>query len=353
MTHRRAAASCRTQIRVSYRLSCFELGYRLPQQIDDFPAPVSVRNQEIPPLNLRNRLVAALLFAVLGFPTAALSASSNQDELRAVLELQRVVAEKLGSYSALERIESATARLGELDQEDLEATSEIRTEASKLRPILELLSQRLDEVAAREASNGVIENYRGLTRPLTPADYFNDASCASNGTERFDPLTVFISEQALFVAETVREEASRGCDETVVIAGEGGNTSLLCIVTDIIFIVAKETHNVFKFCDDTVNSAETEGAFERTEDIYRNLNEHNANLGIHDIDIKALLEHVQAGVDENTRMLRDVSALLGVPAGQTACETPPDVEDTSDTAATGSQDDGSAGETSPANPYQP
>lgn len=40
-------------------------------------------------------------------------------------------------------------------------------------------------------------------------------------------------------AEGVREGASRACDETIVAIGAGGNTSLVCIAADLVWITAK------------------------------------------------------------------------------------------------------------------
>ncbi len=51
-------------------------------------------------------------------------------------------------------------------------------------------------------------------------------------------------------ADTVRELAQDVCKQEVVVAGEGGNTSLACTVVDTVWIVAKLVDFDIHFCED-------------------------------------------------------------------------------------------------------
>jgi hypothetical protein len=93
----------------------------------------------------------------------------------------------------------------------------------------------------------------------------------SCGSTRTDDSVVDASDTALFVAEGVREAASRACDEVVVIVGEGGNGSLACIITDGIYIAAKVINYGLHYCNDKIDSAEQQAAFGRLGHLHTDL----------------------------------------------------------------------------------
>ncbi len=137
---------------------------------------------------------------------------------------------------------------------------------------------------------------------------------------------------------------SRGCDETIVILGEGGNVSLACIPADIVLAAAELAVGAAEtvvehidFCDAAVDAAEIEGSYERLGHLHTDLDGHVAALATHDTDIKsqvsthdtdiklqvethdtdiklqvkthdedikALLANIQGTVDENQRLIK-------------------------------------------------
>lgn len=233
--------------------------------------------------------------------TASSIGDATRYQLIDVLNLQYQIAGKLSSTNALDMINIAQNQVKQMTSQELASLADMQTPLSELRVMLEILNESLNQsMAMTAAETGQVRTPRStatisaLSTPLTPPNYFNDPTCPLG--ERFDNLLVFISEQALFVAEEVREIASRGCNQMIVVLGEGANLSTVCITTDVVYIVAKQVHNVLSFCDATVNSAEIEGAFERTADIYSNLNEH-------DTDIKNLLMTIKAGQRQIMRLL--------------------------------------------------
>jgi len=104
-----------------------------------------------------------------------------------------------------------------------------------------------------------------------PADY---PSC---GSTRTDDAVVDASDDALFVAEGVRDGASRACDEVVVILGEGGNGSLACIITDGVYLAAKIINYGLHYCNDKIDAAEQGAAYSRLDHMHADLESSVAN----------------------------------------------------------------------------
>ncbi len=213
--------------------------------------------------------------------------NATRDALRKVLQLQGDLAASLGADSAAALASDALQRLNTASNDEVGALDAVSGSLADLRGQLENLGAMVSESQSAatasddDVGSGTASTTAGIV--LTQPNYFVDAACPFG--ERNNDLTVFISEQALFTAETVREGASRVCDEVIA----GFNTSLACLVTDAIYIVAKEVHNVLTFCDATVDSAEIEGCFERAADNFA-LNELiRGDLIQHDVDIKTLI----------------------------------------------------------------
>lgn len=131
---------------------------------------------------------------------------------------------------------------------------------------------------------------------------------------------------ALEIAQGIWSPLSRACDEIIVVLGEGFNTSLACIPVDIALFAAElvigeaesEVEHMWH-CNDTVNSAEIEGTYDRTGHLHTDLVNHDidisnqltqhdidisAQLAQHDADIKVLLATLQETVEENQRLIK-------------------------------------------------
>jgi hypothetical protein len=162
-----------------------------------------------------------------------------------------------------------------------------------------------------------------------------------NSPDRSDGTALQIAVDAIQYARISLEGAkgvwaglSRGCDQTVVLAGEGGNSSVSCIPADLVLFAAElavgSAEGVvehFEFCDNGVDSAEIEGTYERVGHIHTDLATHDTNISTqlttHDQDIKALLGEIQGTVDENQRLIKifmsrqlEVLRLLITPEGR-------------------------------------
>jgi hypothetical protein len=120
---------------------------------------------------------------------------------------------------------------------------------------------------------------------------------------------------ALEVAKGVWSGLSRACDETVVVVGEGGNTSLACIPADIVLFVAEGLVGAaegivehFEACDNGVDSAEIEGTWKGLGYINSVLEAHIGQLTIHDEDIKSEIALIHDRLDTQKGMLEAVLA---------------------------------------------
>jgi hypothetical protein len=167
-------------------------------------------------------------------------------------------------------IENARKRIESASPEDLMALDREISDLSMIKASAQELRLRV----ARQSQGGISNRTASVLAgdgDLPSAPY---SFCGSN---RQDSAVMAASEAALFVAETVREEASRACDETIVILGEGGNGSLVCLITDAIYIAAKATNQALAFCDGDIDSAEIEGSYDRLAHIHSNLETSIAN----------------------------------------------------------------------------
>jgi hypothetical protein len=80
-----------------------------------------------------------------------------------------------------------------------------------------------------------------------------------------------------FVAEGVRDIAQDGCNEVIVILGEGGNGRLLCLVTDAVYLIAKAVYAGVHFCDDDYAASVGEANYARLDHIHSDLEASVAN----------------------------------------------------------------------------
>lgn len=100
---------------------------------------------------------------------------------------------------------------------------------------------------------------------LTDADYFFPTFMWPS------PAVVFAAFNVNQAAEKVAELAKPACDETLVALGEGGNSSLACLATEGIYMVANYAYEAMEFIVRERANAEITGAYDRIKDVYDNL----------------------------------------------------------------------------------
>ncbi|NVJ67505.1 MAG: hypothetical protein HWE16_13540 [Gammaproteobacteria bacterium] len=229
-------------------------------------------------------LVIATIVTMVFFNTA----KGNEDKRAAMLQIieqQIGIHRNMGSNTQVENLQSAKNQLLQLSFEELQALPE-----TPLLNNFKSVNDKLLLETQNMLSNKTAPNFSlKATTTLTQPDYADFPLCGTAPGERYDDIAVFASEQALFVAETVREVASRACEQVAVAAGFGGNTSAACLISDAVYIAAKEAHNILSFCDAEVDEAQLETTFLRTEDLFNLGHEISDELAAHDSAIASLL----------------------------------------------------------------
>ncbi|HEY2013120.1 MAG TPA: hypothetical protein VGH38_06430 [Bryobacteraceae bacterium] len=99
------------------------------------------------------------------------------------------------------------------------------------------------------------------------------------------PVEVVLAADVIFfIADSVRELAQDGCKQEAVFAGEGGNTSTVCIITDIIWIIAKAVDDGIHFCDDDLTGNVIDANYARLSDVHDDIvsaDDHVSNVDTH------------------------------------------------------------------------
>jgi hypothetical protein len=167
----------------------------------------------------------------------------------------------------------------------------------------------------------------GSVHPETAGFPNANGFCTSaNGSDvnRLPTAVVLAADVVFFVADGVREAAQDACKETVVALGEGGNTSLACIVVDAVWIVAKAVDEGIHFCDDDLTGAVVDANYARLDHIHtdlagvqgsvNNLDTHVTNVDNHiSSEFVALDTHV---TNEFAALDAHLTALLAAVANQ-------------------------------------
>jgi hypothetical protein len=92
-----------------------------------------------------------------------------------------------------------------------------------------------------------------------------------------DTAAIIASDVVYFTAESVRDIAQDGCNEVLVIAGEGGNARAACLITDAIYIIAKAVNQGIHFCDDDYAASVGQGSYDRLGHIHGDLEDSVTN----------------------------------------------------------------------------
>ena len=107
---------------------------------------------------------------------------------------------------------------------------------------------------------------------------------------RSSTLEAYSARLAFIVIEAVRDVANVLCGQSIGLLVVGGNASLLCIVTDLVYIGGKTLHDLFFLCDDFIDAAEIEGSYERAGHLHDDLELHEAALADHHTAVSTKIE---------------------------------------------------------------
>ena len=108
----------------------------------------------------------------------------------------------------------------------------------------------------------------GTMTPMTAGLPNVSFTCAFSPVS-FAALTA--ADTTFFVADGVREAAQDACKETLVVLGEGGNTSLACIAVDVIWVAAKVIQFAIHVCADNETGDYVSANYDRLGHIHTDL----------------------------------------------------------------------------------
>lgn len=124
--------------------------------------------------------------------------------------------------------------------------------------------QKLKAAALRNPGGNEKRNSANVANAAAAAFPSYQPNPACPGTPY--PYGVMAAAMAVFfVADSVRELAQDACKETVVILGEGGNTSLVCVAVDVVWIAAKAVFEGLNLCDGDSDGILLEATYDRAE----------------------------------------------------------------------------------------
>jgi hypothetical protein len=132
------------------------------------------------------------------------------------------------------------------------------------------------------------------------------------GPDRMSTGALVAALEVFLAAEIVREEALRGCQQTGVAAGVGGNTSTACLVTDAVFFVAKAVYENIVLCEGDIDSAEIKGTYDRAAHIHADIGGLDEKL---DHIIELILKNAEA-IEKNRVAICDNSRVVTTPQGR-------------------------------------
>ena len=97
------------------------------------------------------------------------------------------------------------------------------------------------------------------------------------GANRLGGDAVLAADVIWFAADLIRQLATDTCLQTVVVLGEGGNTSLLCTEVDILWNIAYAIYAGVHFCEDDFTGAVVDANYARLDHLHTDLENSVAN----------------------------------------------------------------------------
>jgi hypothetical protein len=197
-----------------------------------------------------------------------------------------------------QRLAEAALAVRRIDQEQLDRFA-ARGGTPDLRAVLRASIQVRTALRRRASLPPPPLEAQSVDLPSRPPIYDKCSGISHDSDFTFWAL---VAQQA---ADAVLAGAGRICDETIVILGEGGNTSLVCLPFEIALQAAKVPFELADFCGGEEDSSYIEGSYSRLQHI-------NNDLLTLDGEVAALadaLELLDAAVKANEQRLKTVQAV--------------------------------------------
>lgn len=190
----------------------------------------------------------------------AVEIADYREAIRQTFTLGHEIARMANNPAMQKLIEQRMKMVERVSDADLARLMSYGADFGQLRDSMASLRDKL--YAPAQGSNG---------RVRTNSAGFPDAEYDFCGTTHGTAVILLTAQSTLDLAKGLWSAASRACDQVVVVVGEGGNTSLVCIVVDTALTIAETTFNAVAFCENDIDSAEINGSYRRLAHIHEDI----------------------------------------------------------------------------------
>lgn len=198
-----------------------------------------------------------------------------RSDLLNFVQAYKELAATMGMKKEGEAFERAADQLRQLPLEQLDALRNVLPDTSGMNAATQKLHDQVEKLRLTNPESSSFQ-MKVIGDPQSSIG-FPGAEYPSCGSTRQSEAVIDAADIALFAAETVRDIASRGCDQVVVAAGFGGNPSLVCLTVDAIYLTAKTVNYGLHFCDDKISEAELAATYGRLGHIHEDVESSVAN----------------------------------------------------------------------------
>jgi len=154
--------------------------------------------------------------------------------------------------------------------------AEARSTLEHFRPALEAIRQSKAQQSKLQQSSGMLQiESAGLPGREGPDPVCN--ALPGVGTGRVSFATSTAADVIFIAAAGVRAGLSRGCNQVLVVLGEGGNSSLACVAADVVYYAALAVRAKLAACDLDYVGRTVDGSFSRLEHLNTDLENSIAN----------------------------------------------------------------------------
>lgn len=150
---------------------------------------------------------------------------------------------------------------------------EARATLEQFRPALESIRQNRSQQSKLRASTGIQNVSAGF-----PDREGADPVCQTLvGSGRVTYAITAAADVIFIAAAGIRAGLSRGCNQVLVVLGEGGNSSVACIAADVVYFVAVALRAKLLACDVDYTERTVDANFSRLGHIHTDLDNSVAN----------------------------------------------------------------------------
>lgn len=238
-----------------------------------FQTPQGASEKQYPPEELeqlRSKLLE-LVDTVKDYSDLLLSENPElTGKLAAVRkQFEQYTPQQLNTYRAALNPAEMNARFGEA-----------RATLDQFRPLLEAIRQQRREESKMRDSPGKLRESTGIqieSAGLPGRDGPDPVCEALVGSARVTYAVTAAADVIFIAAAGIRAGLSRGCNQVLVVLGEGGNSSVACIAADVVYFVAVALRAKLLACDVDYTERTVDASFSRLEHLHTDLENSVAN----------------------------------------------------------------------------